>query len=245
MPVYHSPAELKARKESWVEIDDFEWFFLSGADAVVADGTEPDPVLPDYYKAPQDMMKVSHSHAGARKIVPTHPQERIVVLSGEVMYEDERGHTILKRLGHMDIPKSGCIIRNALPGFSPRTTPDGRTFAMRAQCEVLHFSGHWPQSDWMGLFTFGPTRPCDYHYHDADEYWFCHRGHYTFDLDGKMNEITPGCLIAVGMGEVHGVPDAKEWYEGVGFGAKLEGQKRPGHLWVPVHGEPTFKRGRA
>jgi mannose-6-phosphate isomerase-like protein (cupin superfamily) len=231
--VFKNAADLRARKEGWVDIDDYEHFFLSGHDEVVATGDEPDPVLPDYFKAPQDMMKVSHSHAGARRLMPKYPKERIVVLSGEVAYSDANGQTILKRLGFMDVPATGATIRNALPVFNPVTLPDGRRFGMRAQCEILRFAGHWPKSDWMGLFTFGPTRPCDYHYHDADEYWFCHRGHYTFVADGVEHEIRPGMLIAVGMG--------------VGFGAQLEGQKRPGHLWSPVHGkgEPVRASGAA
>ena len=137
-------------------------------------------------------------------------------------------------LATIDVPESGGIIRNNLnPG------PEGH----RGQTEIARISGHWSEVLRTAIFTFGPGRPCDYHYHDGDEYWFVFRGHFTLKYQGEDVPFRPGMILAAGMGEEHGVVDPDETFEGIGFATQLEGEGRDGHLWRNVHGDPVPTRG--
>jgi hypothetical protein len=51
--------------------------------------------------------------------------------------------------------------------------------------------------------------------------------------------------MAAGMGDEHGVLDPGEIVEGIGLATQLEGQRRDGHLWRDVHGEPVRIRSDA
>jgi mannose-6-phosphate isomerase-like protein (cupin superfamily) len=236
VPVYASREDLKNRpeSESWVDIDDVEFFAL-GNSPRLAEGEEP-PALdyPDPITDPEGSLHGAHDIANARRVIPTTPRERLVVLNGEAVFESENGRVTLRKMQWVDVPASGGIIRNNLhPG------PEGH----RGAVEVARIAGHWKQAIRTAIFNFGPGRPCDYHYHDGDEYWFVFRGHFTLHYRGEDVEFRPGMILAAGMGEEHGVVRPDEVFEGIGFATQLEGEGRDGHLWRPVHGEPVAVRG--
>jgi mannose-6-phosphate isomerase-like protein (cupin superfamily) len=231
MPVYVDRQVLRSRPEAdaWVEIDDVEFFSLGNTDRI-AEGEEPGPTaFPDPVEAAEACLHEAHDIAIARRLTPTTPQERIVVLSGEAVFESETSRVTLKRAQWIDVPQAGAIVRSGMiPG------PEGH----RPQVELARIAGHWQSALRTAIFRFGPGRPCDYHYHDGDEYWFVFRGHLTMRLEGRDHELGPGSILAAGFGEEHGVLDPQEVFEGVGFATQLEGEMRDGHLWRAVHGAP-------
>ncbi|MFC6357102.1 cupin domain-containing protein [Luethyella okanaganae] len=235
MPLYANRQELKNRpeSESWVDIDDVEFFTLGNADRL-AEGEEPPASRwPDPIDDAEASLHTTHDIPVARRIVPTTPKERIIVVSGEAYVETETARATLKKMQWIDVPAGGAIVRNALnPG------PEGH----RGQVEIARIAGRWGEAVRTAIFTFGPGRPCDYHYHDGDEYWFVFRGHFTLRYRGQDHEVQPGAILAAGMGEEHGVVDPSETFEGIGFATQLEGRKRDGHLWRAVHGEPVETR---
>jgi len=238
VPVYADRAALRNRpaSENWVDIDDVEFFMLGNADRI-AEGEEllPAPTdVPDPVADPERSLHTTHDIAAARRLRPTTPKERIVVINGEAVFESESSRVTLKRMQWIDVPPTGGILRNNLsPG------PEGH----RGQTEVARIAGHWKQAIRTAIFTFGPSRPCDYHYHDGDEYWFVFRGHFTLHYRGADIPFRPGMILAAGMGEEHGVLEPTEVFEGIGFATQLEGQRRDGHLWRSVHGDPVPTRG--
>lgn len=238
MPVYADRTALKNRpaSESWVDIDDVEFFVLGGSDRI-AEGEEilpPASELPDPVTDPENSLHTAHDIANARRLMPTTPRERVVVLNGQAVFESEHGRVTLNKMQWVDVPASGGIIRNNLnPG------PEGH----RGATEVARIAGHWSQAIRTAIFNFGPSRPCDYHYHDGDEYWFVFRGHFTLKYRGEDVEFKPGMILAAGMGEEHGVVDPPEVFEGIGFATQLEGECRDGHLWRTHHGDPVPTRG--
>lgn len=235
MPLYATREELRNRPErdGWVDIDDVEFFTLGNADRV-AEGEEPLPTeWPDPIRDPEASLHTTHDIPAARRVVPTTPKERLVVVAGEAVVETENARVTLKKMQWIDVPPSGAVIRNNLsPG------PEGH----RGQVEVARIAGHWKEAIRTAIFTFGPGRPCDYHYHDSDEYWFVFRGHFTLHYRGEDHEVRPGAILAAGMGEEHGVLNPTETFEGIGFATQLEGQQRDGHLWRGVHGIPVETR---
>jgi quercetin dioxygenase-like cupin family protein len=235
MPLYANREELKNRpqNEAWVDIDDVEIFTLGNADRV-AEGEEPLPLSwPDPITDPEGSLHTTHDIPAARRIVPSTAKERIVVVSGEAYVETENARATLKKMQWIDVPASGAVVRNALnPG------PEGH----RGQVEIVRIAGHWSEAIRTAIFTFGPGRPCDYHYHDGDEYWFVFRGNFTLRYRGEDHEVRPGAILAAGMGEEHGVVDPRETFEGIGFATQLEGECRDGHLWRGVHGDPVETR---
>jgi mannose-6-phosphate isomerase-like protein (cupin superfamily) len=231
VPVYRDRDALRDRPstDSWVDIDDIEFFALGNSDRI-ADGEEPTPTsFPDPIEQGEACLHEAHDIAIARRLKPTTPQERIVVLSGEAIFESESSRVTVKRAQWIDVPQSGALVRSGMvPG------PEGH----RPQVEIARIAGHWSEALRTAIFRFGPGRPCEYHYHDGDEYWFIFRGHLTMHLDGVDHEMAPGSVLAAGFGEEHGVLDPQETFEGVGFATQLEGQLRDGHLWRSVHGTP-------
>ena len=237
MPVYASREDLKNRpaSEKWVDIDDVEFFALGNADRV-AEGEEPrSSDYPDPVTDPEGSLHDAHNIAYARHVVPTTPKERLVVLNGEAVFESENGRVTLRKMQWVDVPASGGVIRNNLSGG-----PEG----LRGVVEVVRIAGHWKQAIRTAIFNFGPSRPCDYHYHDSDEYWFVFRGHFNLLYQGEEVPFRPGMILAAGMGEEHGVVRPDEVFEGVGFATQLEGEGRDGHLWRGVHGDPVPTRSR-
>ena len=85
VPLYADRQELKNRPErqSWVDIDDVEFFTLGNADRE-AQGEEPPPTQwPDPVSDPEASLHTTHNIPVARRIVPTTPKERLVVVAGE------------------------------------------------------------------------------------------------------------------------------------------------------------------
>ena len=236
MPVYASRDDLRNRHDAapWVDIDDVEFFQL-GNDDRVADGEEPRGELPDALTAGREALLPTIRMPRSRRIVPTHPKERVVVLGGEAVWKSGNATVTLKRMQWIDVPEEGGVLTNGL--VAP---PGGHNTVV----EAVRIAGHWKQALRTSIFSFGPGRPCDYHYHDGDEYWFVHRGHFTLRYRGEDIPFKPGMILAAGMGEEHGVVDPEEIFEGVGFATQLEGEGRDGHLWSHVHGAPVAARER-
>jgi mannose-6-phosphate isomerase-like protein (cupin superfamily) len=100
-------------------------------------------------------------------------------------------------------------------------------------------AGHWQQAIRTEIFRFYPERPLDYHFHDGDEYWFVHRGHFTLEYADREYPMGPGGMLAAGMGYEHGAQHPEELFEGVAIATQLEGTGRDGHLLREVHGDPV------
>ena len=47
--------------------------------------------------------------------------------------------------------------------------------------ELARVEGHWDHTVRSEICMFQPGNPCDYHYHDGDEYWVVFRGHFNLD----------------------------------------------------------------
>ena len=197
MPIYLRE-ELKDAPD-WVEIDDFEQFMLDHSDAT----------------------------GGVRELHPVAEREFVIVLSGELTAETDRGRVTLKRRDWIEIPPTGLKLTSA-----KTVTP---TYA----CEVMRVAGHWKDVNIVAIFHFNPTRPLEFHYHDFVEYWVVFRGHFTAQLDEDEAQMRPGMLLATRPGHEHGIAEPPEAVEGVGFSTTLVGKKRNGHLHRSEHGDPV------
>jgi mannose-6-phosphate isomerase-like protein (cupin superfamily) len=222
MPIY-TRETLKSEKLPWVDIDDFEFFCLGRPSANVraAQGpTNGDGHRPYWGTATQTPEPVS------RELKPGSPREQLVVLHGEVTVESELGRFTLKRRDFVEVPKGGMKVTNA-----------GNSSA-----ELARIAGRWQEVIRNEICLFRPDHPCDYHYHDSDEYWMVFRGHFTLNYDGNEYELRPGLMLAAGMGFEHGAVAPEEHFEAVVIATQLEGQKRDGHLVRDMHGDPLKNR---
>jgi mannose-6-phosphate isomerase-like protein (cupin superfamily) len=224
MPIY-TRETLKTDKLPWVDIDDFEFFCLGRAPA----GPRQAPAAPTPATnghTPYWGTATQTPEPTFRELKPTSPRERLVVLHGEVTVECEFGRFTLKRRDFVEIPQSGARVTNA-----------GNSSA-----ELARIAGHWQQVIRNEICLFRPDRPCDYHYHDSDEYWMVFRGHFTLNYDGNEYELRPGLMLAAGMGFEHGSVAPEEHFEAVVIATQLEGQLRDGHLVRDRHGDPVKNR---
>ncbi|MFN8526040.1 MAG: hypothetical protein U0821_23310 [Chloroflexota bacterium] len=222
MPVY-TRETLKSKKLPWVDIDDYEFLYLARPGMTRAHSTP---------QAEAAGHKAVWAEADAKRdpteitITPTSPKERIVVLVGEAHVEMAHGRVTLRRRDWLDIPPTGATIRN----ISSSTV------------ELVRIAGNWKQAIRTEIFRFRPEMPCDYHYHDGDEYWFVFRGNFTLNYDDREYQMRPGMMLAAGMGYEHGSLHPEQHFEGVGFATQLEGRGRDGHLLRELHGAP--EKGR-
>jgi mannose-6-phosphate isomerase-like protein (cupin superfamily) len=223
MPVYTSPEALKANKLPWVDIDDYEFIYLGRTGMTQSHNTQ---------QAQQAGHTAVWGTAQVKRdpteitLKPTSPKERIVVLVGEAHVETAYGRVTLRRRDWLDIPPSGATIRN----ISASTV------------ELVRIAGNWQQAIRTEIFQFRPEKPCDYHFHDGDEYWFVFRGNFTLNYDDREYPMGPGMMLAAGMGYEHGSLNPEQHFEGVGFATQLEGQGRDGHLLRELHGAPVKNR---
>jgi hypothetical protein len=104
------------------------------------------------------------------------PKDRIVVISGLVQVESEAGRFTLQRRDYYDVPPSGAKLTNT-----------GQSLA-----EVARVQGHWERTIRSEIYTAQPGNPCDYHYHDGNEYWMVFRGHFPLDYNGLRVPVAPG-----------------------------------------------------
>ena len=148
------------------------------------------------------------------------------MLHGSVLVESEHGRSTLNRRDFVEVPPAGARVTNI----------------GNATAEVGHVKGHWAQVIRQEICLFRPDRPCDYHYHDGDEYWMVFRGHFTLNYDGRDYAMRPGRMLAAGMGFEHGSTAPEEHFEAIVMAMGLEGQKRDGHLIREMHGEPVKNR---
>ena len=189
----------------------------------------PDPVTD-----PEASLHTTHNIPVARRIVPTTPKERLVVVAGEVVVETENARVTLKKMQWIDVPPSGAVVRNNLnpgPGGPPRS---GRGRAHRGPLEA---------GDPHGDLHLRPRPPLRLPLPRRRRVlvrlpWALHAALPR----RRPRRDSPGAILAAGMGEEHGVVDPSEVFEGVGFATQLEGEGRDGHLWRPVHGDPVETR---
>ena len=74
-----------------------------------------------------------------------------------------------------------------------------------SMAELARIEGHWDHTVRSEICMFQPGNPCDYHYHDGDEYWVVFRGHFDIDYHGLKCPTRPGELLAFGKGYEHGL----------------------------------------
>jgi mannose-6-phosphate isomerase-like protein (cupin superfamily) len=161
-----------------------------------------------------------------REITKTHPTERIVVIAGSVQVESENGRFTLNKRDYVDVPDSGLVL-SALSSGMP---------------ELAWIKGDWERTIRSEVFYASPGHPCDYHYHDGNEYWVIFRGNFTLDFAGRRIPVQPGTLMAGGMGLEHGVLDPEQALQAIVMATPLEGRKRDGHLDRDKHGVPEVGR---
>lgn len=218
MPIY-SRESLQKERLPWVEIDDFEFFKLGRAGAGGGHSQKPDANghVP-YWGYYQDNPPPS-----SYRLVPQHPKDRIMVISGSVQVESEHGRFTLNKRDFYEIPPAGATVSGAATTMT----------------EVGRVMGHWDHAIRSEICLFEPGSPCDYHYHDGDEYWIVFKGHFTLDYHGIKVPMRPGLMMAAGMGYEHGAENPEEQFQALVMAMPLEGQKRDGHLNREMHGDPT------
>lgn len=230
MPIY-TRETLKEHKLPWVEVDDFEFFYLSAPAAVGGSGStaaaqaqQAQQQAATGFTATWGTSTVRRDQP-SREFKPTHPRERVQVLNGEAVVDSEYGRVTLKKRDWVEIPQSGAKVSGLTGG-----------------AELLWLGGTWKQPIRQTIFQFRPDKPLEVHYHDGQEYWFVFRGHFKLQYDGEEFDIRPGHMLAFDIGYEHGVLEPAEVFEGVGFALELSGQMRDGHLERDRHGVPTHPR---
>jgi mannose-6-phosphate isomerase-like protein (cupin superfamily) len=220
MPIYTRDT-LRTERLPWVEIDDFEFFVLGRPAAhtrpATADSNGQTAFWGTYEVAPDPV---------TLQLERTAPHERLMVLSGDVLVESDYGRHTMRRRDWIELPATGARVTNV-----------GTSTA-----ELARIGGHWASVIRTEICLFRPDRPCDYHYHDGDEYWFVFRGHFTLNYDDREYAMRPGLMLAAGMGYEHGSLHPEEQFEAVVFATKLEGERRDGHLTRERHGAPVRNR---
>jgi quercetin dioxygenase-like cupin family protein len=221
MPIYTSES-LQTERLPWVEVEDFEFFHLGRVMVTndhsieaTADGHVP------YWGYYQD-----RPLGASRRIEPTRPKDRIVVLSGEVQVESEDGRFQLHKRDYYDVPVSGATLTNT-----------GSSMA-----ELGRVEGNWNHTIRSEICMFQPGNPCDYHYHDGDEYWVVFRGHFDLDYHGLKIPTRPGELLAFGKGYEHGLLDPPEVMQAIVLAMPVEDRQRDGHLNRERNGDPVPDR---
>jgi quercetin dioxygenase-like cupin family protein len=218
MPIYTSET-LKTEQLPWVEIDDFEFFHLGRVMVMNDHAVQSDPSghVP-YWGYYQDRPLPTF-----RRIEPTQPKDRIVVIGGEVQVQSEHGRFTLHKRDYYDVPESGATLSNT-----------GESVA-----ELARIEGHWEQTIRSEIFMSQPGNPCDYHYHDGDEYWIVFRGRFNIDYAGLKIPTKPGELLAFGKGYEHGLLDPEEVMGAIVLAMPLEDRERDGHLNRERNGDPV------
>ena len=222
MPVL-TREELQTRRLPWMEIEDFEFIVLARAPGQARAAIAPAPSNGHVPYWGGNGIKPDPAFV---ELKPTTPRERIVVIDGEVQVECEIGRVHLTRRDFIEIPQSGARVTNV-----------GTSTA-----EIARITGHWSEVIRNEICLFRPDRPCDYHYHDGDEYWMVFRGHFTLNYNGQEYRMQPGMMLAAGMGYEHGSLNPEEHFEAVVMAMGLEGQLRDGHLLREMHGAPVKNR---
>ena len=218
MPIY-TRESLQKDRLPWVEIEDFELFHLGRVMVMNNHSVAPDAnghvAYWGYY---QDRPLPS-----SRRIVPTRPKDRIVVISGQIEVQSESGRFTLHKRDYFDLPEGGATLTNS-----------GQSMA-----ELARVEGHWSSTIRSEICMFQPGNPCDLHYHDGDEYWIVFRGHFNLNYHGMTVRTGPGHLLAFGKGFEHGLLDPEEVMQGIVLAMPLEGAMRDGHLNRERNGDPT------
>jgi quercetin dioxygenase-like cupin family protein len=221
MPIF-TRETLQSEKLPWVEIDDFEFIHLGRTMVMNNHSVAPDAgghvAYWGYYQ--------ERPLEASVRIDPTTPKDRITVVSGQVEVQSEHGRFTLHKRDYYDVPASGATVTNS-----------GQSMA-----ELVRVKGHWDHTVRNEICMFRPGNPCDYHYHDGDEYWVIFRGHFTLDYNGMRIPVGPGDLLAAGKGIPHGALNPEEAMNAVVMAMPLEDAERDGHLNHKNQGEPTIGR---
>lgn len=221
MPIY-TRETLQSSRLPWVEIDDFEFIHLGRVMVMNNHTVEPDQnghvAYWGYY---QDSPLPS-----SVRLEPTTPQDRITVVSGQVQVETEDGRVTLNKRDYFDIPPTGATVTNS----------------GQSMVELVRIMGHWDHTVRNEICMFRPGNPCDYHYHDGDEYWLVFRGNFTLDYNGMRIPVGPGDLLAAGKGIPHGALQPEQVMNAIVMAMPLEDAKRDGHLNHQNQGEPSIGR---
>lgn len=233
MPVFENIGAMRSAGLDWIELERAELVTLGTDERVVTGPDDVFPVPDILTEGPRAEASVN-AIAATRVITRESESERVIVTGGDVLVESEHGTALLGRNQWMDVPASGLRLTNALPAVS----------GWRPPAELVRFGGRWPELIGSGIFHFEPGRPCDYHFHDFDEYWYVYRGHGDARCGGAVSQVAPGAVLAAPAGEEHGLYEPSEIVEGVSFGLNWTGGHRPGHLWRTVHGDPSAPRIR-
>ncbi len=218
MPIY-TQQTLQSERLPWVEIDAFELFHLGRVTVPRDDSADQTPAghVP-YWGYYQD-----RPLATSRRIEPTRPKDRIVVISGDVQVVSDHGRFTLHKRDYYDIPASGAILTNASASMA----------------ELARIEGHWAHTIRSEICMFQPGNPCEMHYHDGDEYWVVFRGHFSVDYNGLQVPTGPGELIAFGKGYEHGLTEPGEVMQAIVLAMPLEDAQRDGHLNRERNGDPV------
>jgi mannose-6-phosphate isomerase-like protein (cupin superfamily) len=221
MPIY-TRESLQSERLPWVEVDDFEFFHLGRV-----------MVMNDHSVAPREDGYVSYwgyyqdkPLPFTRRIEPTRPKDRVVVISGQVQVESEHGRFTMHKRDYYDVPRGGATLTN-----------NGSSAA-----ELARIEGHWDHTIRSEICMFQPGNPCDYHYHDGDEYWAVFRGHFDIDYHGLKIPTRPGELLAFGKGYEHGLLDPEDVMQAIVLAMPPQGRERDGHLNRERDGAPTPDR---
>lgn len=220
MPIY-SRETLKTHRLPWVLVEDFDFIVL---------GRHEDSAAVPRASAGDHEEFWGHDQAAplptSKQFVPGHDRERLVVISGEVAAQSDQGRVTMRKRDWIDVPSGGVTVTNQAG----------------THAEIAWIAGTWDESVRTEICLFKPGHPCDYHFHDGDEYWFVFRGHFTLTYNGADYAMRPGLMLAAGMGYEHGVPVPEELFQAVVFATGLEGAQRDGHLTRELHGDPQSAR---
>lgn len=192
--------------------------------------------MPDWCEL-ESFQLITIASGGSVSVPRTGAKEEIIVRQGSVKVADG---TILPTGGRIDLD-----------------TPDAPGYELNAvdgDALVFHAAGRWDSITSSGIFPVFPSDTLapqqtphqyakstgfDNHYHDCDEYWIFFSGRCKAVSEGKFYDVGPGDCVITGMGWHHDVASLIDsdsalavWFEGT-----LEGEKRVGHLWEPVHGK--------
>jgi mannose-6-phosphate isomerase-like protein (cupin superfamily) len=213
MPIYSREEFLAEERPDWVEVTDWTFHYIErikkGAGRAGAENA--------YWGTSSDNPRPTEI-----TVMPRDKRDRIVVTDGEVIIEAEGARFHMSRRDYFDVPPSGLKVSST-----------GYTSA-----ELVHISGKWDQIIRTEICAFGPKVPCDYHYHDGEEYWITTRGHYTLQYDDTDYPMVPNMLFAARYGHEHGIESLTEDMRAVVLGTGLHGENRDGHLVREKHGAP-------
>jgi mannose-6-phosphate isomerase-like protein (cupin superfamily) len=213
MPIYTREEFLAEPRPDWVEVTDWSFHYIER----IKQGAGRSGAADAYWGTSSDNPRPTEL-----LVMPRDKSDRIVVFDGEIIVEAEGARIHLGRRDYIDVPPTGLKISST-----------GYTSA-----EFVHISGTWDKIHRTEICAFGPGVPCDYHYHDGQEYWLTFRGHFTLQYDDVDVPMGPNMLLAARRGHEHGIQSLDEDMRAVVIATGVDGLGRDGHLTREHHGVP-------